>query len=229
MEDDTPEGNGHFKTIVAVLIALVSMLSAVVAWRIALASDTASTADFTGLTAALHAEDTRASNQAAMYAHYRAYTDYVRYFWLVQLIEAELESSPPEAQPLLRRQMDEAGALALNAGYFFPGRYLSSDTGQSSAGGLTELKYDKERELGEAWADAARRLDIEPEPHFALSDRARLNTIWLVAVVIMLSLSLWFYSLAQTLSHAIKYALVAIGSAFLLAGAGAVVIIEWWQ
>ena len=229
MDDDAQEGSGHFKTIIAVLIALVSMLSAVVAWRIALASDTASTADFTGLTAALHAEDTRASNQAAMYAHYRAYTDYVRHFWSVQLIEADLEASPPAAQALLRREMDEAGALAVNAGYFFPGRYLSSDTGQSSSVNLTELKYDKQRELGEAWADAARRLDIQPEPHFALSDRARLNTIWLVGMVIMLSLSLWFYSLAQTLAHAIKYVLAAVGSVFLLAGAGAVIIIEWWQ
>jgi hypothetical protein len=210
------ESGDRFKTIVAVLIALVTTLSAVVAWRTALASDTASTADFVGLTASLQAEDTRASDYATMYANYRAYTDYVHHYKLGEAIQEQIDATPEADTPELRHQMNETYALAINDNDFFPGRYLERD-----------LSYDKQRDLGEAWAEAAMKKDINPEPHFSLADSARSKTSWLVVVIIILSAALWFYTLAQSIDHPLKYVMALGGTGFLLIGGIATFAIEW--
>jgi len=215
MGDDDENGGDRFKTIVAVLIALVTTASAVVAWRTALASDAAGNADFAGLTASLRAEDTRASDTSTMYANYRAYTDYVRHYKLGELIGEQMDATPGANTPEMRRQMNEAYALAINDNDFFPSRYLERD-----------LSYDKQRDLGEAWSEEAMKEDIDPAPHFALSNAMRTKTGWLVVAIIVLTVSLWFYTLAQSMDHPLKYVMAIGGTGFLLIGSVAAYAIE---
>jgi hypothetical protein len=206
MSDDE-NGGDRFKTVIAILIALVTTVSAVVAWRTALASDAAGNADFAGLTASLRAENTRSSDTATMYANYRAYTDYVRHYRLGAMIGEEMDAAPEADTPAMRHQMNEAYALAINDADFFPGRYLERD-----------LSYDKQRDLGEAWAEEAQKEDLDPQPHFARSDAMRTKTLWLLVAIIVLSASLWFYTLAQTINHSLKYVMAIGGTGFLLLG-----------
>jgi hypothetical protein len=111
--------------------------------------------------------------------------------------------------------MSEAYALAINDNDFFPGRYLERD-----------LSYDKQRDLGEAWAEEAQKEDINPEPHFTLADALRFKTSWLVVAIIVLTAALWFYTLAQSMEHPLKYVMAIGGTGFLLIGGAAAFAIE---
>jgi hypothetical protein len=68
----------RFEISVSILTALVTILSAVVAWRAALAGDAAGNADFAGISAALNREESRTLNSSTAYQQYRAYTTYLR-------------------------------------------------------------------------------------------------------------------------------------------------------
>lgn len=77
MTDTPTENNDHFKTVIAVLIAVVTVIGAMVAWRAALAGGNAGDADLAGVTATLNTEETRTLNKANLYANYQAYTNYM--------------------------------------------------------------------------------------------------------------------------------------------------------
>src|SRR5689334_3777454 len=101
------EKQGSFETIVAILIALVTVAGAIVAWRASVAADGAGDADFAGLQASLNAEETRALNYVDAYEHYGAYTAYRRYLNLGNAIATDIETNPDlteEEAYLLDRQ-----------------------------------------------------------------------------------------------------------------------------
>ena len=209
------ESSNRFKIIVAVLIALVTVVGAVAAWRSALIDDQAGDEDFAGLAAAVSAEETHTSSNSTMYANYRAYTAYVRYNELGNLIADDLPDVSESESDALQHQMMEAWTLAIGASGFFPNRYLNRDG-----------TYDTDRELGEAWAYAGQQKDLYPEQHFARADRLRAASSWLVAIIILLTVSVWFYTLAEGIDHPVKYVLALGGTGFLLLGAATAVIQE---
>jgi len=209
------ESGSRFKIIMAVLIALVTVVGAGAAWRSALIDDEAGDEDFAGLAAAVSAEETHTSSNTTMYANYRAYTVYVRYDELGNSIAEDLPGVSESEADALQHQMKEARILARGASWFFPDRYLNRDG-----------TYDTDRELGEAWALAAQQKDLYPEQHFARADRLRAKSSWLVAIIILLTVSVWFYTLAEGIDHPIKYVLALGGTGFLLVGAATAVIQE---
>lgn len=207
----------RFKTIDALLIAFVTVVGAIVAWRAALAADAASGADASGLAATINAEESRALNRVTTYEHYRAYTDYLRYNELGNAIYDDLSNASDEAYAILDRQKTEAWDLAteLQESGFFRSRYL--DTGGN---------YDTARELDELQADAAREKDLNPEPHFALSDRMRARSTTLVSLLIPLAAALWCLALAESLAHKIRYLLAGAGTLLLAASIVALIAVE---
>jgi hypothetical protein len=207
----------RFKTIDALLIAFVTMIGAVVAWRAALAADAANNADANGLAATINAEETRALNLVTAYEHYRAYTDYLRYNELGNTIYDDLSSASAEQFDILDRQKTEAWDLAteLQESSFFRSRYLDR-----------EGNYDTARELDELQADAARQKDLNPDPHFALSDRLRAKSTTLVSILIPLAAALWCLTLAESLTHNVKYLLAGGGTLLLAASIIALIVVE---
>src|SRR5215204_4550049 len=111
MQTESDTGS-RMETLVAVLIALVTVVGAVVAWRASVADDGAGDADFAGLRASLNAEETRALNAVNAYEHYGAYTTYWRYNALGDALASEVEAAAPEAVDALDRQRAEAYDLA---------------------------------------------------------------------------------------------------------------------
>lgn len=200
----------------ALLIALVTLIGAFVAWRASVASDNAGDAALAGLTATLHAQETEALNNTILYEDYRAYTAYTRYNTLGDEIEAELpQVTDPDETEVLDRQMREAWDAAES--FYFPHEYLRRDG-----------SYDSERQLGEAIAEAARHQDLNPAPHFVEADQMQVKSNWLIGVITILAAALLCFTLVESVNRrTIQYALIAAGVLVMLAGVGLTVMIEY--
>jgi Tfp pilus assembly protein PilV len=202
------EKTDRFQIAIAVLIALTTLLGAALASRTALISSDAGDADFAGLAASLNAGETLAVNTSTMYDDYRTYTAYVRYDQLGTLLSQDLQETTDQAQSEeLKRQMNTTWSMAVAVSHFFPTRYLRRDG-----------SYDTQRQLGEAWAEAGQKKDLEPDNHFAVADALRSKADRLLAIIIVLTAAVWFFTLAQGLKHAMRYVLAIGGGGFAAVG-----------
>ena len=184
--------NARFDTVIPILMALVTVAGAVIAWRTSLVRPPG--ADRAGLNATLNAEVTDFVNDARLYRHYRAYTTYTLNHQLQYEIENNLSQATQEELPNLERQQAEATNTANISRAFFPSRYLGRDG-----------SYDVQRELGEAWAQAGQKLDLNPEHHFARATRLRLKSSRLKAILIVLPMALLSFNLAKGLHPSRKF------------------------
>jgi hypothetical protein len=213
------EKESSFNTVVAVLIALVTVIGAVVAWRASVAADGAGDADFAGLQASLNAEETRALNFVDAYEHYGAYVTYQRYLNLSYAIADDIASDPDlteEEAFLLDRQRAEAFDLSTANQYLFPNRYLNRDG-----------TYSVSREMGEAWADAAKEKNLEFEQYYAEADKLREKTNLLLATIALMAVGLVFFTLIETSGDRLRIPLFALAVIFSLAGTVAAIVIEF--
>ena len=87
--DTSSQENNRIGTVVAILIAIVTVLAALVTWRSSVAQDGAGDEALAGERAALNVEQTRALNYVNAYESYGDYTTYKRYMALGDLIEEE--------------------------------------------------------------------------------------------------------------------------------------------
>ena len=202
-----------FTTLVAILIALVTLAGAWVGWSIGAVYGEVSDAQSAGISAALNVESTLTNSSVALYKEYRVYTEYTRYQTLADL---QAEVGPGEsAAGLPARKSNDADLAAVQLPFFLT-RYLTRD-------GV----YDKPRQLGEAWAEAAQRVDLEPAPHFAAADVWQRKTELLVAIFIVLSFSLLLLTLAEALApqrRLLRYSAAGLGALLLIVS----VVVKLW-
>lgn len=211
---ETSESTNRLSLINALLIALVTLIGAYVAWRASVAADNAGDASLTGLIATLNVQETLALNNAQLYDDYRAYTAYTRYNELGYQIEADLENAPAEEAEALDRQMREAWDTAES--FYFPHEYLKRDG-----------SYDSQRELGETFAEAARQKDLNPQPHYEEADTMQAKSNWLIVVITFLAVALLCFTLVESLSNqALKYTFMGLGLLITVAGVGATIAID---
>lgn len=201
-----------FKTMIAVCIAVVTVLGAMAACLSSVAVSSAGDADFAGLDASIRAQKAEIVNYANAYQHYRAFTSYVRYNELGNLMY------DPTADPgtsLLNGavQREVWGVAGGISSLFFSPRYINS-----------EGQYDLERELQEAFADDAQTSDLDFEPYFAESDRFRRQSSFLSATMIVFAVSFWFFTLAQATEKKVKYAWMILGILAGLSGIAGIII-----
>lgn len=207
---ETPDQQpSRLETYVAIVIALITVAGALVAWRASVAADAAGDADNAGLRAMLNVEETRASNTVNAYEAYGAYVSYQRYQRLGDLLEADPAAADLEAERAAARD------LALANQSLFPNKFLNRNG-----------TYDLSRQLGEMWADASRVKDLNPEPQFQEADKLRARTNWLLADVGFLALGLIFLTLVETVAGRLRYGLAGLGTTVLVAGIALAVWIE---
>jgi hypothetical protein len=205
----------RFKTFTATMIALVTVLSALTAWRAAVASQEASQADFNGLVSTVNAGEARVLNTIQVSEHYQAFLIYTRYNDLGYRLYDDLQAQPADADEL-GRQKSEAWGIAYGLqSVFFPSRYLRPDG-----------SYDSQRELDEAWADAQRRRDTKAELHYSEADVLRSKANLMIAMLMVLGVSLWFFTLAQITEHNVKYLFAFVGGILMLFASFADLIID---
>lgn len=215
MESKT-ERTQRLETVVAILIAIATVLGAVVAWRSSIADDGAGDADFAGLRASVRAEETRALNYVNAYENYGAYANYWRYGELGNLIEADLANTSEQEALELERQRADSHDLSISNQRLFPNKFLDRDG-----------SYNVKRQMGEMWADAAKENDLNPDPQFVEADQLRAKATWLLAAAAILAVALVFYTLVETFGDRMKYVMVVLGSLCMIAGTAFALFIEF--
>lgn len=216
---DTVEVEGHdrFTTLVAIMIALVTVIGAVVAWRASVAEDASGDADYAGLRAAINAEETRAINAATAYAQYGSYVTYQRNSALGDLIAEDMALAATDDELLiLNSQRADAHDTAIATERLFQQRFLNRDG-----------TYSVERQMGEMWADAVRQRDLNPEPQFAEADRLSDKSSALLATVGVLALALVCYTLIEAVDSRLRYVLFAAGTLLALGSTVAAIMLEF--
>jgi hypothetical protein len=212
------EKGSPLETIVAVLIALVTVIGAIVVWRASVIEDASGDADFAGLRASINVEETRALDYVNAYEAYGAYTTYKRYSDLGDLIAEDMGQTTEEQADVLNSQRADAHDLALAAEQSFPNKFMNRDG-----------TYALQRQLGEMWADAAKEKDLKPEPQFAEADSLRNKTNRMLGSVSILALALVFFTLVESVSERLKYWMVGFGSALMVVGTVVALLIEFSQ
>lgn len=205
----------NFKTFTASMIAIVTVVSALTAWRASVASSDAGDADFRGLVATVNAEEAWVLSTIKVTEHYQAFLSYTRYNELGYKIYDALQVNPADADVLTQQKSDSWGIAYGLQSLFFPSRYLRPDG-----------TYDSEREMEELLADEQRARDTRPDVHYTEADGLRAKSNLLVQMLILLGLSFWFFTLAQIVDHKIKYLFAAFGGFLLLASSFAALMIE---
>ena len=214
--ETTQNGNDRFTTVVAIMIALVALIGAVVAWRASVAEDASGDADYAGRRAAIDVEETRALNATTAYAQYGAYVTYQRNSALGDLIAEDMAAAATDDEVLvLNSQRADAHDMAIASERLFQQRFLNRDD-----------TYSVERQLGEMWADASKQRDLNPEPQFAEADRLSDKSSSLLAAVGVLALALVFYTLIESANGRGRYVLFAIGTVLAIGGTVAAIVLE---
>ncbi len=210
------EQSDRYQIIIAIMIAVVSLAGAVVAWQATLIED--DDADKAGLAAALNAETTHFINEAVLAKHHRAYTTYSLNDELQNQIQAGITDANSAEQNQRTRQLTEASNLAGTSRLFFPSRYLNRDG-----------TYNTQRELGEAWAQAGQINDLEAQPHFDEADSLRVKALFTITILLLLTVSLLFYTIAEGLHperRSLRLYTAIGGTAFLVISIVGAVIVE---
>lgn len=180
----SPAPSRAFETTMAILIAVVTIAGAVVAWRAALIDAVAGDADFAGLTATINAARTKITNTNTVYEHYRGYTVYTRSSELQHLLEDTVDLD--QASDLDLREWAVSAQFAGDSQELFSRRFLNEDG-----------SYNLKREFGETWAEAGQSVDLAPAPHFIQADGYRSKSSTLIMVFIIQAVALLFFTVAE--------------------------------
>jgi hypothetical protein len=217
---DADEKTSKLQTFVAILIAVTTVIGAVIAWRSSQADDAGGDAEFAGLKASLDAAATRSLEYVNAYAHYGVYTAFARNTQLGDALGKELTAKQASADEtelqLLSRQQAEAYDLAKASQREFPSRFLRRDG-----------SYDVQREMSEMWADAAREKDLNPDPQYAASQKYAHKANQLLVTLAVLAVALVCFSLVESMGPRLQVLLAGLGTLIFVAGVVVAVITEF--
>ncbi len=213
---------GRLKTAVSVLIATVTVIGAVVGWRISVASGAAGAADSRGLEAALHAANTGSSVSTYLSTNLSFFAEYEEHLERATLLERDLASEPDAAR---RQALDDEAlrerSLAAAARGYVNADYIAVDleTGAES--------FDGNRFWDAQWAETAVTQTLDPAPSFTQADQVRMKARDLTAVAVGLSFALFLLSAATVSSRRAMQILAAAALPTIVAACVAVGVIEW--
>lgn len=156
------------------LIALLTVIAAVVAWRASVADDAAGDEDYAGLQATVNAEETKALNYVEAMEHYGAFLNFHKNYVLSDRLGEE-------------KGKDAADLAAASLGQF-PSRFMNRDG-----------TYSVQRELGSLWQDASKVKDMDDGKHFEDSEKFRAKSLNLSLAVVVMTLALVILTLVETL------------------------------
>lgn len=191
----------HFLTIVAILLAVLSLVGGFIAKEVRGPASSASSYDRAGLDAERNVQMTLALNNSILHQHYRAYTGYLVHSELEERLAQQVALSDSE---VLRQEYAEAVDLATTDQIFFPTRYLNRDG-----------SYAIDRELGEAWAQASQVMDLDPAAHFEVADQQRVMSKWMLLLYIGVPIALLVFKVSQSIHaerHRLRVGLLGVGA-----------------
>lgn len=215
MEMNRPD---KFGVWLAVLIALLSLSSALIAWRVADASGAASDADAEGLLAAVDAEDAKTAAKISVLSNLTVYARAVQHETLKKHLDAlAARTTDAELKAQLEAQSKLLDSAATRDRDFLPAQYIDRNN-----------VYDVARDYGETLAVNARRQDVLPEPHFTLADRYRAKAEFLLGILVALGAAFVLLTLADAIRTPLRYFMLTGGIVILVIGSGSALLIELW-
>ena len=187
-----------FGTLVAALIALVTVIGAITTWRVASIFDDAGSADSAGIRALTNKEDATTRATILLIEHLTAYAAYVQNHSLADTYDAFARANPG--------QID----FSVYAGAF---RYAENQAWNAIPQAYIdrEGQLDQKRDLGEHIAQDARSIDVESQPHFARADANRQKARWLFLTIVLYSLVLILLTTADAVGNRLRYLFFAGG------------------
>jgi len=195
----------------AILIGIVTVVAALVAWRASVAGDASGDADYDGLRSVVNMQESTTLGTVEAYAHAQAYANYRRYAESAATLEEQLEETPGNVE--LQKRLKETEVLVDSKLSMFPNKLIE----RSKEGGGS---YNAGREVAQHVASEARTKDTTSEEHFQEAEVARTKTEKLLLGVVILTLSLGCLTLVEALEGAAQRA--SFGAGLLLALAGTV-------
>lgn len=217
---EAEKGDSRLSTLVALLIAIVSVSGAVVTWRASVSADSAGDADVAGIRATINLAEANTLATVNGYSDYASFLDYYKYRETGMLLETELndlsEAADETQTAAMGKELADNYDLTTAASSAFPNEYLNRDG-----------TYAIRRQTGEYVASAARERDISPQPSFDAADNLRAQTDQFLVTLSVLVVALVFYTLIEaTDSKRLKYLLLVMGTGIFLAGIVGAVLVE---
>lgn len=177
----------RFKMAMGILIAFVAFITAIAAWRAAVAARTAGLEDYYAVTSVLNAQETQTLNTSTAIRHLNAFTQFaIHDEYLNELLNVSADSSNEEQRAMLEEEIAQTDRLAATNRNFFPARYVTKDG-----------SYQVQREMAEQFSEAERRQDLSPDAHLARAAGLDNKTFAFISTIIVLSGALLLFTLAS--------------------------------
>ena len=214
------EREGGFKTLVAILIAVVSIVGAVLAWRAAQAGSSAAEADVRGTVSIINRNQALVASDADMYRNLSTYLQVRIHDVLSLSLLADSErraSDDPKRGPLWDDGWTEifVAEAYLDQVDVRP-EYIRPDG-----------SYDGKAAQDIDMAGRSLGTDFDPQGrHFARADLLRAKVLWLIGLALVLSVTLLCYTVATVLQRRAKYVFFAVGSIIFVLVIVAGIIVE---
>jgi hypothetical protein len=196
----------RFDVVVTVLIALVTVFGALLAWRASLAADVAGDADQQGLLETLDLEEGLSAHETNLYINLQYFVRYTQHKELARRLREDEAAARVRGETDLADDLARAAELqadlATNLEDFFDVSYIRPDE-----------SFDEARFLAEARRGDARVNALKPEEVFTEADAYHERAIQLIGMISVLTVALFFYTLSQITELRIKYLLAMLGSA----------------
>ncbi|TET54657.1 MAG: hypothetical protein E3J64_01600 [Anaerolineales bacterium] len=207
------DGGDRLTTAVAILIAIVSMVSAGVVWRAAIAESNATTSERGGLIDSVKREAALATDVSTLLWEARYAAAHTLYAARLTVLEGEDDVGA-------RREAEGLALIAESLAEFTP--LATDEEYRTAAGGLDlDARLSDLRDLNPDLRD------LDPDEQFGEADRYHLESRLLLAVVVVFAVSLFFLTLAEiVVTRHIRYVLAALGSLMFLAGLVGIVAAE---
>ncbi len=210
---DSESAPDRFRALVAVLIALVSVMGALTSWRVSVALGNAGGEDSAALSAVAEKEYIATYAAIVVMQHRDAFVAYAKDDLLAKAYEVGTQGKPERTDLSdYARALRSAANHALDA---IPQAYIDR-----------EGHLDQVRDMGEHIAQGARDKDVEPLPHFASADAARQKALGLIAAIILLGLVLLSLTLADAAPNRLRYLWLGSGIGLFSLAVSIVLLVE---
>lgn len=202
----------RLSNFIAIMIAIVSIVGATIAWRVAIAASAAGNADTAGLLAELDQQDAESFATITVFGHLTAYASFVSDRALANVYDQLAAANPQRAD-----YAAAASAFRLASNYalgILPAAYVDRNE-----------KLNVARDRGETIARESIDKNIDPKPNFDNADKDRLKVQLLLVNLILLGVALVCLTLADAIRNLLRYLFLFAGiGAFAIGALGALII-----
>jgi hypothetical protein len=214
MIERKPLDPAHMDVVIAVLIALVSLTTALSAWRTNIVGSSAAEANRQGLIDAL--KKGAAQNQSWNKLYEEA--GYTATFAMESAAADAMDASEDEALQAVAKNMRQ---------YLLPSlQLLSEPLGTQDKYLKSDGTYDLEKRLADLEAEDPELFALNPTASFELADRYASEQRWLTVGTVLLAISLLWLGLAEILSGRGRTLNLTLGIGVYLLGLLFILIVE---